>query len=325
MRSKMTKINKITLTLLSLAFASTSYAETSLKMGLQANVGSVEYDSAKLLSDKISELSDGEMTLLLYPGAQLGDDRAMLQQLSMDDLDFTFAEFGRMGLWIPRAEAVMLPYVVKDFAHIQRIFNSEFGQGVREEMLTNFHWRALDTWYNGTRQTSSNRPLNSIDDFKGLKLRVPNAKANLAFAKYSGASPTPMAFSEVYLALQTNAVDGQENPLPTFNTMKFYEVQPNLAITNHIVNDQMILMNENRWQKLTKEQQAIITEAVSIAGKRHTSFVEGQEKELISFFKSKNVAISYPDIAPFKEAMQPIYKDFDKKMGSPLIEELNKI
>ena len=168
---------------------------------------------AKLFSDKISELSKGDMKVLLYPSAQLGDDRAMLQQLTLGDLDFTYAEFGRMGLWIPRAGAVMLPYVIKDFAHIKRVFNSDFGLSIRDEMLNKYGWRALDTWYNGTRQTSSNRPLNSIADFKGLKLRVPNAKANLMFAKYSGASPTPMAFSEVYLALQTNAVDGQEKSI----------------------------------------------------------------------------------------------------------------
>jgi tripartite ATP-independent transporter DctP family solute receptor len=318
-------MKKLTLTLLSLSFAMSSYAETTLKMGLQANVGSVEYTSAKLLSDTISELSDGEMNLLLYPGAQLGDDRAMLQQLSMGDLDFTFAEFGRMGLWIPRAEAVMLPYVVKDFDHSKRIFNSDFGLEVREEMLTKFNWRALDTWYNGTRQTSSNRPLNDIKDFKGLKLRVPNAKANLSFAKYSGASPTPMAFAEVYLALQTNAVDGQENPLTTFNTMKFYEVQPNLAMTNHILNDQMILVSEDKWSNLSDKQKNIINQAVKVAGEQHTSFVTKQEKDLISFFKKEGVNITYPELAPFREAMKPVYKEFDEKIGKAIVEKITAI
>ena len=318
-------MKKLTITLLSLSFAMTSYAETTLKMGLQANVGSVEYTSAKFLSDTIAELSDGEMNLLLYPGAQLGDDRAMLQQLTMGDLDFTFAEFGRIGLWIPRAEAVMLPYVVKDFDHSKRIFNSDFGLKIREEMLTKFNWRALDTWYNGTRQTSSNRPLKSIKDFKGLKLRVPNAKANLSFAKYSGASPTPMAFSEVYLALQTNAVDGQENPLTTFKTMKFYEVQPNLAMTNHILNDQMILVSEDRWAKLSDKQQNIINQAVKAAGEQHTSFVNHQEKELISYFQKEGVNISYPELAPFREAMKPLYKEFEDKLGQPVIEQITAI
>ncbi|HAS62336.1 MAG TPA: sialic acid-binding protein [Vibrio sp.] len=319
----MKAMNKITFAMLALGCAVSVQAATTLKMGMQPAVGSVEYNSAKLLADTIEELSNGDMTVAIYPSAQLGDDRAMLQQLSMGDLDITYAEFGRMGLWIPRAEAVMLPYVARDFEHLQTIFNSEFGQGVREEMLTKFSWRALDTWYNGTRETSSNRPLNSIEDFKGLKLRVPNAKANLNFAKLSGASPTPMAFSEVYLALQTNAVDGQENPLPAIKTMKFYEVQANLAMTNHIVNDQMVIISEMTWQGLTEEQREIVNKAVAKAGEAHNAFVKKQEAELVSFFEAEGVTVTYPDLAPFREAMQPLYTEFEEKMGQPIVKKLS--
>lgn len=318
----MKAINKITIAMLALGCAISTQAATTLKMGMQASVGSVEYNSAKMLADTLDEMSNGELKLSLYPSAQLGDDRAMLQQLSMGDLDFTYAEFGRMGLWIPRAEAVTLPYVARDFDHLRRMFDSEFGQGVREEMLTKFSWRALDTWYNGTRETTSNRPLNSIADFKGLKLRVPNAKPNLNYAKLSGASPTPMAFSEVYLALQTNAVDGQENPLPTIKTMKFYEVQKNLAMTNHIVNDQMVIISDSTWQKLSDEEKEIVQKAVKKAGEVHTATVKKQEAELVSFFEKEGVNVTYPDLAPFREAMQPLYKEFEEKVGQPIVEKL---
>ena len=318
----MKAINKLTIAMLALGCAVSVNAETTLKMGMQASVGSVEYTSAKLLADTIEEMSNGELKLALYPSAQLGDDRAMLQQLSMGDLDITYAEFGRMGLWIPRAEAVTLPYVARDYDHLRRMFDSEFGQGVREEMLTKFNWRALDTWYNGTRETTSNRPLNNIEDFKGLKLRVPNAKPNLNYAKLSGGSPTPMAFSEVYLALQTNAVDGQENPLPTIKTMKFYEVQGNLAMTNHIVNDQMVIISEPTWQKLSAEEKEIVNKAVAKAGAAHTASVKQQEAELISFFEKQGVNVTYPDLAPFRKAMQPLYAEFEDKIGEPVVKKL---
>ncbi|MDP2574793.1 sialic acid TRAP transporter substrate-binding protein SiaP [Vibrio penaeicida] len=318
----MKAINKLTLAMLALGCALSAQAATTLKMGMQASVGSVEYTSAKLLADTVEEMSKGELKITLYPSAQLGDDRAMLQQLSLGDLDITYAEFGRMGLWIPRAEAVTLPYVAKDYEHLRRMFDSEFGQGIRQEMLTKFQWRALDTWYNGTRQTTSNRPLKSISDFKGLKLRVPNAKPNLNYAKLSGASPTPMAFSEVYLALQTNAVDGQENPLPTIKTMKFYEVQENLALTNHIVNDQMVIISENTWQKLSSDQQKIVSDAVAKAGEAHTASVKKQESELVSFFESKGVNVTYPELSPFREAMQPLYAEFEEKVGQPIVKQL---
>ncbi|MGF1727294.1 sialic acid TRAP transporter substrate-binding protein SiaP [Photobacterium nomapromontoriensis] len=318
----MKTINKITIAILTVGFTLSSQAETTLKMGLQASVGSVEYTSAKLLADTVAEMSNGEMNVAIYPSAQLGDDRAMMQQLTMGDLDLTYTEFGRLGLWIPRAEAVALPYVVKDYEHITRIFNSQFGQDIREEMLAKFNWRAFDTWYNGTRQTTSNRALETISDFKGLKLRVPNAKPNLNYAKLSGASPTPMAFSEVYLALQTNAVDGQENPLPTIKTMKFYEVQDNLALTNHIVNDQMVLIAETTWQKLTPEQRDIVTHAVNKAGAAHTASVKKQEAELVAFFEAEGITVTKPELTPFRQAMEPLYRDFDKKVGTPLVNKL---
>lgn len=113
----------------------------------------------------------------------------------------------------------------------------------------------LSQAYNGTRQTTSNRAINSIADMKGLKLRVPNAATNLAYAKYVGASPTPMAFSEVYLALQTNAVDGQENPLAAVQAQKFYEVQKFLAMTNHILNDQLYLVSNETYKELPEDLQ----------------------------------------------------------------------
>ncbi|UJF20138.1 sialic acid TRAP transporter substrate-binding protein SiaP [Vibrio sp. SS-MA-C1-2] len=321
----MNKLNKVALSLALAGCAFASQAETTLKMGLQASVGSVEYNSAKSFADKIEQVSNGEIKVALYPSAQLGDDRAMLQQVTYGDLDLTYAEFGRMGLWIPKAEAVALPYAIRDFDHFQKVYNSDFGQDIRSQMLNKFGWRALDTWYNGTRETTSNRPLDSIQDFKGLKLRVPNAKPNLEFAKLSGASPTPMAFSEVYLALQTNAVDGEENPLPAINTMKFYEVQSNLAMTHHIINDQMVIMSEASWKKLSDTDKALISKTVKEIGAEHTATVKKQEADLIAFFEEQGMKVSYPDLAPFREAMKPLYTQFEKKVGEPVISQISSL
>ncbi|MBF4365091.1 TRAP transporter substrate-binding protein DctP, partial [Vibrio anguillarum] len=126
----------------------------------------------------------------------------------------------------------------------------------------------------------------------------------------------------VYLALQTNAVDGQENPLPTIKTMKFYEVQKNLAMTNHIVNDQMVIIADATWQKLSDEEKELVQKAVKKAGDAHTASVKKQEEELVSFFQSEGVTVTYPDLAPFREAMQPLYKEFESKIGQPIVEKL---
>lgn len=294
-------------------------ANTEIKFGMQAAVGSLEFQSAEVFTEKLAELSDGELSVTLYPSGVLGDDRAMLQQLTMGDLGLTFASMGRIGLWIPQAGAMDLPYVVKDHQHAQRIFSSDFGQSIRNQMKKDHDWVALNTWYNGTRQTTSNRPLQKIDDFKGLKLRVPNAKTLLEFASLVGASPTPMSFAEVYLALQTNAVDGQENPLHTINTMKFYEVQDNLAITNHLVDDTMLIMSNTVWNKLSESQQKQVQQAADYAEEQHTNSVKEKEQKLISFFESKGVTVSYPDTTILRKSMTPMYEEFNEQHNEDVI------
>ena len=160
---------------------------------------------------------------------------------------------------------------------------------------------------------------------KGLKLRVPNAATNLAYAKYVGASPTPMAFSEVYLALQTNSVDGQENPLATVQAQKFYEVQKYLAITNHILNDQLYLVSNETFADLPEDLQKVVKDAAQKAAEYHSKLFFDGEKELIAFFEKQGVTVTHPDLIPFKEAMKSYYADFVKQTGTKGEEALKQI
>jgi len=144
---------------------------------------------------------------------------------------------------------------------------------------------------------------------------VPNAATSLAYAKYVGASPTPMAFSEVYLALQTNSVDGQENPLPTIQAQKFYEVQKFLALTNHIINDQLYLASNETMESLPEDLQKVVRDAAENAAKYHTKLFQDGEAELVSFFEKQGVTVTRPELAAFKKAMQPYYEEFIKKNG----------
>ena len=197
----------------------------TLKIGFQANAGSNEYAAAELLAQKANEYSNGTITIEIFPGGQLGDDRAMIDQVAAGALDMVYAETGRY------------PFAFDDFDHLMRTLNeTEYGKEIQEKLAAR-GWIVLANAYNGTRHTTTNKQINSIEDMKGLKLRVPNAAANLAFAEYSGSAATPMPFAEVYLALKTNAVDGQENPLSTIDAQKFYEVQSYCALTGHIIND----------------------------------------------------------------------------------------
>ncbi len=294
----------------------------TLKIGFQANAASNEYKAAEVLAAKAKEYSNGSVTIEIFPGGQLGDDRAMLDQVAAGALDMVYAETGRFGLWYPELEVFGYPFAFDDFDHLIRTTEqTEYGKGIAAK-LEQRGWKILANAYNGTRQTTSNRPINSIADMKGMKLRVPNAAANLAFAKYSGAAPTPMAFAEVYLALKTNAVDGQENPLSTIDAQKFYEVQKYCALTGHIINDNNYVISTKVFEKLSPAQQEAVVKAAKDAAAFHTKAFQDDEAALIQGFKDYGVVITEPDKAPFREACKPMYDEYVAKNGDAAIKAI---
>ena len=304
-------------------------AEYNLKMGMVAGTSSNEYKAGEYFAKEVKDKSNGKIEIAIFPSGQLGDDRSMIEQLEGGALDFTFAELGRFSIFFPEAEAYTLPYMMKDFQHMQRAtWDTEFGKKLMERIYNELGITILAQGYNGTRETTSNKAINSIKDMEGLKLRVPTAPANLNYAKYSGASPTPMAFSEVYLALQTHSVDGQENPLSAIRAQKFYEVQPYLAMTNHIINDQLYLASNDTMDRLTPELRKVVKDAAVDAAKYHTNLFVTEEANLKQFFQDHGVTITEPNTDEFKAAMQPVYDEYIKKngkVGEEAIKEINSV
>ena len=187
---------------ISLFFGVTIFANNTkvykLKMGLVANTSSNEYKAAEELAKNLKEKSNGQLIVELFPGAQLGDDRAMLEQLSAGVLDLGFAEIGRFNIFFPEAQIYSLPYMIEDFNHMKKsTFETKFGTDLRNKIKNNLNIKVLAQAYNGTRQTTTNKRIDKIEDMKGLKIRVPKADSNLEYVKNIGASPTPMSFSEI--------------------------------------------------------------------------------------------------------------------------------
>lgn len=319
--------------LLSLAVAATmtaTYAaDYDLTFGMVAGTTSNEYKAVEQFAAEVKEKSGGKIEINIQANAVLGDDRSMMEQTGAGALDFTFAETARFQIYYPAAEVYALPYMIKDFDTAKKaLFDTSFGKDLIKKIHDEKGMTILAQAYNGTRQTTSNKAINSINDMKGLKLRVPNAKTNLAYAKNVGAAPTPMAFSEVYLALQTNSVDGQENPLPTIQAQKFYEVQKYLALTNHILNDVLYLASNDTMKKLPEDLQKVVKDAAKHASESHTKLFQDGEAELVSFFEKEGVTVTKPDLVPFKAAMQPYYDEFSKetgKEGQKAMEEINAL
>lgn len=301
-----------------LALAAPAAAERELTLGMQENEVSNLYAGAQAMAATLAEVSDGALTLTLFPSSTLGDFRAMVAQVQAGELDMVTTGYPDMSYVIPELNLIGAPYVVRDFAHLEEIVAGEWGQ----EMAAAFEAQGihmLDLWYNGTRQTTSNRPIESMADMAGLRMRTPNVPFLIAYAENTGATAAPVAFAEVYLALQTNQVDAQENPLPTIEAMRFDEVQSHIAITNHFIASIAVQIGAELWNSLSEEEQGWIMAAVEAGGEVNNTRTVDAEAALLTTFEERGLTVTRPDLEPFRAAMQPYYDTLEAEFGAGAI------
>lgn len=300
-------------------------AERNLRFGIQHSVGSPMYEGVERFKETVERLSDGALTIEVFPASQLGDFRQMGQQLTTGDLDLSLMAFGDISEFVPRASIAETPYVVHDFGHALRIVDSDWGRGVQQEMRQAIGWHLVDTWYFGTRQLTSNRPVETFDDMAGLKLRVPGARVLVEWSEAMGAATTPIAFQEVYLALQTGTAEAQENPLPTIESMRFYEVQDHISLTNHSVVVQNVVVSTITWNELSILEREILQAAATEGGVVATGRVMRGEADLLAFFEQEGLTVHRPDLAPFRAAMEPVYARNAEVWGDGVLEQIQAL
>ncbi|MEZ5845710.1 MAG: sialic acid TRAP transporter substrate-binding protein SiaP [Geminicoccaceae bacterium] len=291
-----------------------SASARELTLGSQDNEQSNPYKGAVAMQEKLAEVSGGELTMKLFPASQLGDFKAMVAQMQAGELDMAMTGYPDMSYVIPELKLVGAPYVVRDFDHLKTILAGPWGQEM-EQKFEEQNVRILDVWYYGTRQTTANRPINAMEDLKGLRMRTPNVPFLIAYAANVGATPAPVAFAEVYLALQTNQVDAQENPLPTIEAMKFYEVQSSVAITNHFIASTAIQISLDTWNGLSEQERGWLAEAIAAGGEVNNSLNFKGEEELLAEFEKRGLTVTRPDLEPFRAAMQPYYDELEAEFG----------
>jgi TRAP-type C4-dicarboxylate transport system substrate-binding protein len=163
--------------------------------------------------------------------------------------------------------------------------------------------------YYGARHVTANRPINRPEDMRGMKLRVPQAPLYLMFARSVGANATPIAFAEVYLALQNGTVDGQENPLPTIQAKKFYEVQSHIILTGHITESLLTIAGGQLWRRLSAADRAVFEEVWREAANRATYAIRTAEETLPDWFRAQGKTVIVPDRAAFRAAALPLHND----------------
>ena len=247
----------------------------------------------------------GRVELQGHPNSTLGGSRDLVEGVQAGIVEMITEGPAQFAPWVPLASMAEAPYVYRDVDHLHKTLNGEFGARLNQEFAKR-NVRMLGAFYYGTRQlTTTNKEVRSVKDLQGMKIRVPEVKAYMEMINSWGARPTPITIGDLYLSLQTNVVDGQENPLPTFDGQKFYEIQKYIILTDHIICASMIFINENTWKKISASDQKIIQDAIANGIAWNNAEVLKQEEALKKTMADRGVTVITPDVESFRAVTAP--------------------
>lgn len=309
----------------SLAWAGSARAQARpWRLGHQYNIDHPMAAGALEAARVLAQKSNGRLRMDVFPAGQLGTGKELVQQVSDDSLDVTIDGPGQFGLWQRPLTIFEVPFVARDWNHLVNMMESEWAHAQFKMLAENKNLRKLGTpWYYGSRHFTTNKvALRTAADARGLKIRVPESPLYMDMIRSLNAAPTPMALAEVYLSLQTGVADGQENPLPTINSNKFFEVQKYLNLTAHIVNPMVPLMSDARWKALPSADQALVTEAFEAGGALATRTLRALEARLVEDLRGKGMQVIESDRESFRAAMKPVYAKNENVWGKGVLEQL---
>ena len=288
-------------------------AAKELKFGHVGAPGSLFAVSAEHFAEVANaNLPDG-WSVAVFGSSQLGKDREMLQKLKLGTIDFALPSTV-MSSVAPEFGLFEMPYLVKDRAHMQRIEQEivwpQLVPAAEEE-----GYGILALWENGFRNVTNNvKPINTPADLEGVKLRTPNGEWRVNMFRSYGANPTPMAFSEVFVALQTGVIDGQENPLAQIASAKFHEVQDYLSMTGHVYTPAYVTVSANHFGKLPEEVQAALKDAAQETQNFVYETAAQMDIDLLDQLKAGGMQVNEPDKQAFIDASAPIYEAFAEQV-----------
>jgi tripartite ATP-independent transporter DctP family solute receptor len=290
--------------LIALGSGAASAAE-SLKFAHVYESATPYHQAALQAAAELEKRTDGRYTMKVFPASSLGKEVAINEGLALGTVDVIYTGAGFAGSAYGPISISDYPFTLRGFDHWDAYRTSDLFAELAEGYRNVTGAEIVTLIYYGSRHVTSNKPILTPADMKDLKIRVPNAPAYLMFPKAVGANPTPMAFSEVYLALQQGVVDAQENPLPTIQFKKFYEVQDHINLTGHITNSLITVVSGKRLAKMDEADQAILREVLDESAQWATSEIVKAEQELAAWFREQGVTVNEVDRAPFIEAVAP--------------------
>ncbi|MFD2368712.1 TRAP transporter substrate-binding protein [Brevibacillus sp. GCM10020057] len=305
--------------------AAAGIKERTIKAGIGLNEDHPEGQGLKKFAELVSEKSGGKLKVIPYYAAQLGDDKKMTEALQAGTQEITIPSTSPLVGDIKEFAMFDFPFVFNEEKEAHAVLDGPLGQKLLEK-LPEHNLIGLGYWENGFRNlTNSKHPVAKAEDFQGLKIRTMQNEVHLQAFQALGANPSPMAFSEVFSALESRTVDGQENPLATIKSNKYNEVQQYLSLTKHVYTPFVFLVGKKFWDQLSAEEQQILRDAAQEAGKyeRELNFTENQR----ALDELKAAGMQVNDVSPeekarMQEIIKPVIDKFAKEIGEDLVKEM---
>ena len=320
------KITKVFATLISICMVSMSANALELKFGHVGKPGSLFAETVENFAKIANAKLGSKAKVTVFGSSQLGDDKAGMQKLKL----------GTVDMWLPSSVMASIhdefgvfdmPFIIKDRNHMMEVEKKVLPKMAKNlEAKTGYQF--IGVWENGFRHITNNvRPINLPDDLKGIKLRTPKSKWRLKMFQSYGANPTPMAFSEVFTALKTGTMDGQENPYAQIASAKFQEVQKYLSITSHVYTPAYVAVHKDHYSKIPADVRKIL----EAAAKENQKFVYKRaaelEKSLLDVIKKAGVKVNTANNAAFVKASKGVYDEFASEVatGAGLVKEISAL
>ena len=321
---KLTSI--FTAAILAFGLVASAAAQTSMKSSISIAQNSHQGVGIDVFAKEVEKRTQGRIKIQNFYSGSLGGERESIEAVQLGTQELTFTSTGPVPNFVPEARIFDIPFLFRDKAHARAVLDGPIGQA----MLAKFEakgFKALAWGENGVRHmTNSKRAVNSPDDLKGLKMRTMENPVHIAAYKGFGIVPTPMAFPEVFTALQQGTVDGQENPLSVIMAAKFDQVQKHLSLTGHVYSPCVMLMSKGAFDKLSAADKTAFMEAAKEAVKANRARVDEDDAKGAAELKSKGMSVvENVDKAKFVAVLGPVNAEFEKQFGKAEIDKISAV
>jgi len=298
-----------------LAVTAPAGAQTKLKWAHVYEVNEPYHTEAVWAADEIKKRTNGKYEIQVFPASQLGNENQINEALGLGTVDMIYTGVAFAGSIHKPIAITNAPFVLRDFEHWKAYRDGKLFRDIAKGYEDKTRHKVIALTYYGQRHVTANKEIKKPEDMKGMKLRVPPAPLFLMFTKSVGANATPIAFAEVYLALQQGTVDGQENPLPTIMAKKFYEVQSHIMLTGHITESLLTIVGSHVWSKLSDAEKKIVEEVLIQAAAKATDQIRASEQNLADEFRKIGKTVVEVDREAFRKAALPLHNDASAGAG----------